>query len=253
MIQAYSDSHDGTRPTPALVQQILDGTARDIDAPAGEQGAGLVDIYAAVRAAQQEPGTTLKNKDLKTSQGLVSTPTQIDVSGAGGTSVPSQLNIYNASTKAAKVTATLKHLGPAKQIGKTVTEPVSAPDPSLPVPAVGATAAAPITFTVPAGTDRISANMIWPDPTNDNTLYYILTDPQGKLDADLLRLRGGLDAGRAIGGVPNIQHTEVSDPSPGNGRRRSSGATAVPTCRSRRTCPARTPDRCRSRSTGRTT
>jgi hypothetical protein len=215
VIQAYSDSHGGTRPTPALVQQILDGTARDIDAPGGEQGAGIVDIYAAVRAAQQEPGTTLAKKDLKTSQGLVSTPTQIDVSGSGGTSVASQLNIYNASTKATKVTATLKRLGPATQIGQTVTEQVSAPDPSLPVPAVGATAAAPITFNVPAGTDRISANMIWPDPTNDNTLYYILTDPQGKLTQISYDYGVGSTKAGAIGGVPNIQHTEVSDPAPG--------------------------------------
>ena len=202
VIQAYSDSHGGTRPTPALVQQILDGTARDIDAPAGEQGAGIVDIYAAVRAAQEEPGTTLKNKDLKTSQGLVSTPTQIDVSGTGGTSVPSQLNLYNASTKSAKVTATLKQLGPAKQIGKTVTEAVSAPDPSLPVAADGATAAAPITFTVPKGTDRISANMIWPDPTNSNTLYYILTDPNGKLTQISVRLRRRPDQGGGDGRCP---------------------------------------------------
>jgi Subtilase family len=215
VIQAYSDSHGGTRPTPALVQQILDGSARDIDAPAGEQGAGIVDIYAAVRTAQEEPGTTLQKKDLKTSQSLVSSPTQIDVSGSGGTSVPSQLNLYNVSTKSTKVTATLKQLGPAKQIGKTVTEPVSAPDPSLPVPADGATAAAPITFTVPKGTDRISANMIWPDPTNDNTLYYILTDPQGKLAQISYDFGVGSTKAGAIGGVPNIQHTEVSDPTPG--------------------------------------
>jgi hypothetical protein len=215
VIQAYSDTHGGTRPTPALVQQILDGTARDIDAPGGEQGAGIVDIYAAVRTAQEEPGTTLQKKDLKTSQGLVSRPTQIDVSGSGGTSVLSQLNLFNASTKAAKVTATLRQLGPAKQIGKTVTEPVSAPDPSLPVPADGATAAAPITFTVPKGTDRISANMIWPDPTNDNTLYYILTDPQGKLTQISYDYGVGTTRAGAIGGVPNIQHTEVSDPTPG--------------------------------------
>ena len=199
VIEAYSNTHNGTRPTPALVQQILDGTARDIAAPAGEQGAGIVDIYAAVRAAEQEPGTTLGKPDLKSSQGLVSSPTQIDVSGAGGTSVPSQLNIYNASAKATKVTATLKQLGPAKQVGSTVTEQVSAPDPSLPVPSKGATAAAPITFNVPAGTDRINANMIWPDPTNGNTLYYILTDPQGKLVADLLRLRHRIDPSGASG------------------------------------------------------
>ena len=215
VIEAYTNTHNGTRPTPALVQQILDGTARDIDAPAGEQGAGIVNIYAAVEAAQEEPGTTLQKKDLKTSQGLVSTPTQIDVSGSGGTSVPSQLNLYNASTKSTKVTATLKRLGPAKQIGTTVTEQISAPNPSLPVPAEGATAAAPITFNVPAGTDRISANMIWPDPTNSNTLYYILTDPQGKLtqisyDYGTAPTRAG-----AAGTVPNIQHTEVTDPTPG--------------------------------------
>jgi hypothetical protein len=211
VIQAYSDTHGGTRPTPALVQQILDGTARDIDAPGGEQGAGIVDIYAAVRAAQAEPGTTLHKKDLKTSQGLVSTPTQIDVSGTGGTSVPSQLNLYNASTKSTKVTARLKQLGPAKQIGTTVTEPVSAPDPSLPVPIDGAAAAAPITFTVPQGTDRISANMIWPDPTNSNTLYYILTDPQGKLT----QISYDFGTGGTRPTVPNIQHTEVTDPMPG--------------------------------------
>ena len=215
VIEAYSNTHNGTRPTPALVQQILDGTARDIAAPAGEQGAGIVDIYAAVRAAEEEPGTTLQNKDLKTSQGLVSKPTQIDVSGAGGTSVPSQLNIYNASTKSTKVTASLKQLGPAKQLGSTVTESVSAPDPSLPVPSKGATAAAPIAFNVPAGTDRINANMIWPDPTNGNTLYYILTDPQGKLvqisyDYGTASTRAG-----RLGTVPDIQHTEVSDPAPG--------------------------------------
>ncbi|HEY1734776.1 MAG TPA: S8 family serine peptidase, partial [Acidimicrobiales bacterium] len=215
VIQAYSDTHNGTRPTPAMVQQILDGTARDIDAPAGEQGAGIVDVYAAVRAAQSEPGTTLVKKDLKTSQGLVANPTQVDVSGTGGTSVASQLNLYNASTKATKVTASLKQLGAAKQIGKTVTESVSAPDPSLPVPSKGATAAAPITFNVPAGTDRISANMIWPDPSNANTLYYILTDPQGRLaqisyDYGTASTRAG-----RLGTVPNIQHTEVSDPTPG--------------------------------------
>ena len=92
---------------------------------------------------------------------------------------------------------------------------MSAPDPSLPVPADGATAAAPITFNVPAGTDRISANMIWPDPTNDNTLYYILTDPQGKLTQISYDYGVGTTTPGAIGGVPNIQHTEVSDPTPG--------------------------------------
>jgi len=47
-----------------------------------------------------------------------------------------------------------------------VTEAVSAPDPSLPLPAAGAQAAAPITFNVAPGLDRLGVDMITPDPTN---------------------------------------------------------------------------------------
>jgi len=61
---------------------------------------------------------------------------------------------------------------------KTVTEPVSAPDPSLPVPAEGARAAAPITFDVPKGLDRLSADMLIPDPTNSTILSFTLIDPK---------------------------------------------------------------------------
>ena len=179
VIEAYANTHNGERPTPAMVKQILDGTASDINAPAGEQGAGEVNIYQAVLAAEQMPFTTIDGASK--APGLLSTPTQVDVSGDGGTKVPASLSVYNASTKATTVTAQLRKLGAATQLDPTVTENVSAPDPSLPVPADGAQAAAPITFNVPAGVDHLNANMIWPDPTNSNILYYILTDPQGRL------------------------------------------------------------------------
>ncbi len=54
------------------------------------------------------------------------------------------------------MTGTYRELGPEHQIGETVTENVSAPDVGLSVPADGAQAAPDITFTVPAGLDRLT-------------------------------------------------------------------------------------------------
>ena len=213
VIEAYSNTHNGERPTPAMVKEIIDGSATDIDAPGGEQGAGQVNIYQAVLAAEQMPNSTAKGASPAPT--LLSTPTQLDVNGAGGTKVATSLSVYNASTKATTVTAQLRKLGPATQLAPTVTENVSAPDPTLPVPAEGAQAAAPITFNVPAGVDHLSANMIWPDPTNSNILYYILTDPEGRLTQISYDFGTGSTRPGVLGSVPNIQHTEVNDPMPG--------------------------------------
>jgi Subtilase family len=219
VIEAYRNTHGGTSPTPAMVQQILDGTATDIDAPAGEQGAGLVNIYAAVRAAEEMPGTTLRGDRFgfgESHGALISTPTQLDVSGNGGQTVPEQLSVYNASSSFDLVTAWLRELGPAYQLDPTVTESISAPPASAPVPADGAQAAPPVRFYVPRGVDHLNANMIWPDPTNSNILYYILFDPQGRVvQVSYDYGTGPTRTGVTIGTVPNIQHTEVSDPTPG--------------------------------------
>ena len=59
VIQAYRDSHNGDSPSPALVKQFLTSTATRRRAPADQQGAGLVNIGAAVPAAQQYTNTTL--------------------------------------------------------------------------------------------------------------------------------------------------------------------------------------------------
>jgi hypothetical protein len=216
VIQAYSDTHDGAKPTPAMVKEILTSTATDIGAPADQQGSGLLNVDAAVKAAQQEPGTTLSDngtgKPSDADSLVVTSPTQLDITDNAGPSAQS-VTLFNASREDTKLNAAYRSLGKATQIGKTVTEPVSAPDPSLPVPAQGAQAATPITFDVPAGLDRLNADMLIPDPTNSTVLSFTLIDPKGSL-TQISYDYGTARAGR-LGTVSNIQHVEVTAPVPG--------------------------------------
>ena len=215
VIQAYRDSHNGESPSPALVKQILTSTATDVHAPADQQGSGLLNIAAAIDAAKHMTNTTPGAGG--TGSHLVVNPTQLDLSGAGGSTSFQKVNVFNASNAPATVTGNFRTLGPEQQLGDVVTEAVSAPDNSVFVPVDGAKAADDISFTVPAGLDRIDADMIWPDPTNSNILSFTLTDPEGRLRQISYDYGSAATQTRA-GTVPNIQHVEVANPEAGTWR-----------------------------------
>ena len=143
VIQAYRDTHGGATPTPAQVKEILTSTATDIGAESDQQGAGLLNVYAAVEAARQMPGTTAGPFNAPE---LVDSPTQLDVQGPGGSTVDKSVSLYNASSLPERVSGTYRVLGTETSLGSPVTENVSAPSSSAPIPAQGATAAAPITL-----------------------------------------------------------------------------------------------------------
>ncbi len=210
VIQAYRDTHGGATPTPAQVKEILTSTATDIGAEADQQGAGLLNVYAAVEAARQMPGTSETHSSASE---LVDNPTQLDVQGPGGSTVEKSVSLYNASSHGEMVTGTYRVLGGETSFGTPVTENVTAPSPGAPIPAQGATAAAPITFTVPSGVSVLDADMRWPDPANkdDNILTFLLTDPAGRL------AQMSYDYGAANGpnASPDIQHSTVEHPMPG--------------------------------------
>jgi hypothetical protein len=210
VIQAYRDSHNGDSPSPALVKQLLTGTATDVSAPADQQGAGLVNIKAAVAAAQQQPNTTATGS----ATSLIPAPTQLDLRGEGGSTGFQSISLFNSSNASTTVTGTYRELGPEHQIGQTVTENVSAPDPALPVPVDGAPAAPDISFDVPAGLDRLHAKLIWPDPANGAILGFTLTDPSGRL-RQISYDYGNPSASGGIGTVPDIGHVEVANPEAG--------------------------------------
>jgi hypothetical protein len=210
VIQAYRDTHGGATPTPAQVKQILTSTATDMGAEADQQGAGLLNVFAAVEAARQMPGTSETHSSAPE---LVDTPTQVDVQGQGGSTVHNSVTLYNASSNTERVAGTYRVLGSETSFGRPVTENVSAPSPSAPIPAQGATAAAPVTFRVPSGTSVLDADMRWPDPTNsdNNILTFILTDPAGRL------AQSSYDYGASNGtnASPDIQHSTVEHPMAG--------------------------------------
>ncbi|HZO79926.1 MAG TPA: S8 family serine peptidase, partial [Solirubrobacteraceae bacterium] len=213
VIQAYRDTHGGSTPTPAQVKEILTSTATDIGADADQQGAGLLNIYAAVKAARQMPGTSEKQS---TAPELLSNPTQVDVRGPGGSTAHSSITLYNASSTTERVTGTYRALGSETSFGAPVTENVSAP--SGAIPAQGATAAKPVKFTVPKGVSVLDADMRWADPTNNdaNILAFILTDPSGKLAQESYDYGASNYVPCAGGGCsPDIQHTTVEHPMAG--------------------------------------
>src|SRR6202034_1644851 len=210
VIQAYCDTHGGTTPTPAQVKQILTSTATDIGAPADQQGAGLLNVYAAVEADRQMPGASQTHSSVPE---LVDTPTQLDVQGPGGSTAHTSRTLYNASSGPERVPGTYRVLGRETGFGRPVTENVSAPSPSAPIPAQGATAAAPIKFTVRPGVSVLDADLRWPDPTNsdDNILTFILTNPAGKL----AQISYDYGASNGRNASPDIQHSTVEHPMAG--------------------------------------
>jgi hypothetical protein len=156
------------------------------------------------------PGTTAARSSAAE---LVDSPTQLDVQGRGGSAVRTAVTLYNASSSTERVTGTYRALGNQTPFGRPVTENVSAPSPSAAIPAQGATAAAPIHFTVPRGVSVLDADMRWPDPTNsdDNILTFILTDPAGKL----AQISYDYGAANGTNASPDIQHSTVERPMAG--------------------------------------
>jgi len=159
------------------------------------------------------PGTSLAQSGTPE---LVDNPSQLGVQGPGGSTVHTSVQLYNASSQAEKVTGTYRALGSETTFGSPVTENVSAPPP--PFPAQGATAAAPVHFTVPSGVSVLDADMRWPDPTNNgaNILSFILTDPAGRVAQSSYDYGGSNFVPCPGGGCsPDIQHATVQHPMAG--------------------------------------
>jgi hypothetical protein len=144
VIQAYAEAHGGTDPTPAVVKQIITGTATDIDAPGDQQGAGLIDAYAAVLAARSYAGSTGK----PAGHALLKSANQLNVVGQPGTSETLGETVTNDGKATTTVGLSSRTLGSYVSLGSTaVTLDASTGDATL------------VQFTVPAGQARLDASV----------------------------------------------------------------------------------------------
>ncbi len=159
VIQAYRSTHKGASPTPALVKRFLTSTATDLGLPPYEQGAGLLNSRAAVEAALSYQAKTAVPAGVASN--VLTSTSQVDLSGAPGTSKSVSLGLTNAGTKKVTVaTGTRDFTTFATDTVQTSIDASNAQ--TFPYPTTGAPwVYKSVTFTVPSGTDRLAGNMIW--------------------------------------------------------------------------------------------
>ncbi|HLY14282.1 MAG TPA: S8 family serine peptidase, partial [Candidatus Limnocylindrales bacterium] len=105
VISAYASAHHGNYPTPALVKQILVSTATDIGAPATEQGAGLLNVMAAVKMA-----LSINSSSSATSGNVLVGPSQINIVQQPGDSTTEAFKLTNPNSSPIKVNLSTRAL-----------------------------------------------------------------------------------------------------------------------------------------------
>jgi Subtilase family len=201
VIQAYKQGHNGAVPSPAVIKSILTSTAQDIDAPADQQGAGLVDAYQAVQLA--------KAYGAGPATGSVLSSSASTLSAVAAPKTPQTFTdtVTNRGTATQTIAVGSRTLGAYSRIATTQVTLSDANSPKY-VDFQGITDNyQKVTFTVPAGEDRMFASIAYQsaDITDLGTRDRMtLVDPTGALVGYSLPQ-----------GLGNYGHAEVANPVPG--------------------------------------
>ncbi|WP_405363038.1 S8 family serine peptidase [Kitasatospora sp. NBC_00085] len=208
VIQAYRDTHKGDSPAPALVKKLLTGTAQDLGLPAEEQGAGLLNVRAAVEAARgYQSGAGAKDGDT-----VVVTTGQIDITGAPGSAHTADVTVTNTGSTPQTVSGATRSFAPLSDDRQTVRLDSSS-DQTFPYATNGATwVQQKVRFSVPAGADRLAASIAWQGAAgpagNGPVVRMTLLDPSGRFETNT-RPQGG--ATPADFGLVDVPHPVAGD------------------------------------------
>ncbi|MBO0814668.1 MAG: peptidase, partial [Actinobacteria bacterium] len=198
VIEAYKKTHGGHAPSPALVERIIVSTATDLGAPAGHQGAGLVNTLKAVRLAESI------NSHHPRGHTLLVHKTSLNATVPAGSAASMGVSVTNEG--ATPQTVTPKVTGrPTAVSTDTGAVTLSSSSPTF-IDGEGNTASfAEHTFTVPAGADNLNGNITWNAQQIGGAAFETLFDPTGAVAAYSL-----IGANRS-----GFGHVEVHNPMPG--------------------------------------
>ena len=181
VIQAYRSTHHGASPTPAVVKEIIMSTATDLDAPAFEQGAGLINSLQAVHAALayvDKSATPTPRGDV-----VVATPSTAGITALPNTHQTQSFTLTNTGTSTRHFSPALQALG-APVAGANLSLNLNpAVDPTLINPTGAPRPYIKQTFNVPAGVDHLDASYAFKIPVGSGAtpiVYMSLFDPSGR-------------------------------------------------------------------------
>ncbi len=202
VIEAYRTSHHGTTPSPAMVKQILTSSATDIGAPSDQQGAGLLNVGAAVRLALSMPGSARTQRP----GGLLASTGQLDVSGAPGSVSHQSITVTNTSSSTVHVKASTRTLVPYR-IAKghvTLNPGLHTKQPKLNIWSGALEVYQTVKFRALPGDARLQLQAGYRYTNQSSLLHVALFSPSGQL-ADFSNPQG-------LGDYADV---EVADPAPG--------------------------------------
>ncbi|GAA2152569.1 hypothetical protein GCM10009760_49330 [Kitasatospora kazusensis] len=206
VIEAYRNTHKGASPAPALVKKLLTGTAHDLGLPAQEQGAGLLNVRAAVEAAEgYQNGSGAQH-----SSTVAVTTSQIDVTGKAGSNHTADVTVVNTSSAPQTVSAATRSFAPLGDAQQTVALDSSSKQ-TFKYATNGATwVQQQVKFTVPAGADRLAASIAWQgkaQKSGANTVTPVvrmtLLDPSGRFETNTRPQGGAVSPNFGIVDVPH--------------------------------------------------
>ncbi len=209
VIQAYRHGHGGATPTPAVVKQIIVSTTDDIGSPADQQGAGLIDAYKAVLAAES-----------------YSTPTGVP-KPSGDTLLQSagQLNAVDRPGTPERLTDTITNSGSSKQTISLSTRTIRAYTTVKTATVTLSDANSPkstdwlgvpvnyesLTFNVPAGQNRLNVSLAFQNALTNIDPGYL----NARVRLTLVDPSGDLAAYSVPQGDGNYGNVQVTSPQPG--------------------------------------